>query len=62
MAAKKPSGDNDEISRHQDKVEKTNPSVTDYDQYKFGEPRGSVPMSTTMRKPDAYYPAKRGPK
>lgn len=41
---------------------KTDPSVSEMDLYKKGEPRGSVPMKTTMQKPAAYKPAKGGPK
>jgi len=41
---------------------KTDPSVSVLDLYLVGEPRGCVPIERTMRKPDAYYPAKPGPK
>jgi hypothetical protein len=37
-----------------EKPQKVDPSVSEMDLYKKGEPRGSVPMSTTMRKPEAY--------
>lgn len=43
-------------------VGKTNPSVRVTDLYLKGEPRGCVPLDRTMRKPDAYYPSKPGPK
>jgi len=58
--------------RHHDEAEdialirsmtmKTDPSVSEMDLYLKGEPRGSVPLARTMRKPEAYYPAKNGPK
>lgn len=35
-------------------TQKVDPSVLETDLYLKGEPRGSVPMSTTMRKPEAY--------
>ena len=41
---------------------KVDPSVSELDQYTKGEPRGSVPLDRTLRKPDAYYPAKPGAK
>jgi hypothetical protein len=37
-----------------DKTQKVDPSVSELDLYKKGEPRGSVPMATTMGKPEAY--------
>lgn len=45
-----------------DGAAKTDPSVRVTDLYTKGEPRGCVPMETTMRKPQAYSPAKPGPK
>lgn len=45
-----------------DKPQKVDPSVRETDLELKGEPRGSVPMSTTMAKPAAYKPAKGGPK
>jgi hypothetical protein len=44
------------------KAQKVDPSVSEYDQYLTGEPRGSVPMSVTIGKPAAYYPPTKGPK
>lgn len=41
---------------------KTDPSVKVTDLELKGEPLGCVPLARTMRKPDAYYPAKPGPK
>lgn len=41
---------------------KTDPSVRQDELYLKGEPLGCVPLERTMRKPDAYYPAKPGPK
>ena len=41
---------------------RVDPSVKETDLYQKGEPRGSVPMSTTMQKPEAYKPSKGGPK
>ena len=37
-----------------DKPQKVDPSVSEMDLYKVGEPRGSVPLSRTMQKPEAY--------
>lgn len=37
-----------------DKPQKVDPSVSEMDLYKVGEPRGSVPIERTMRKPEAY--------
>ena len=37
-----------------EKVQKVDPSVSEMDLYQKGEPRGSVPIATTMRKPEAY--------
>lgn len=45
-----------------DKTIKTDPSVKETDSYLKGEPRGSVPIERTMAKPEAYTPAKPGPK
>lgn len=45
-----------------DKTIRTDPSVKQSDLELKGEPRGSVSMSTTMGKPEAYKPAKGGPK
>lgn len=45
-----------------DKPQKVDSSVSEMDLYLKGEPRGSVPMKTTMQKPEAYKPAKEGPK
>lgn len=42
--------------------QKVDPSVSELDLYKQGEPRGSVPLERTMQKPEAYKPAKGGPK
>lgn len=44
------------------KTQKVDPSVTSKDMELKGEPLGSVPMSRTMGKPQAYKPAKEGPK
>jgi hypothetical protein len=41
---------------------RTDPSVKETDLYLRGEPHGCVPLERTMRKPDAYYPTKSGPK
>ena len=41
---------------------KTDPSVKVTDTYNKGEPRGSVPLAVTMRKPQAYDPKRRGPR
>lgn len=43
-------------------TQKVDPSVRPEDTEQRGEPRGSVPIERTMRKPDAYYPPKQGPK
>lgn len=43
-------------------VSRTDPSVKETDLELRGEPRGCVPLERTLRKPDAYYPAKSGPK
>lgn len=45
-----------------DKIQRVDPSVRPADTELKGEPRGSVPMKTTMAKPSAYHPAKEGPK
>ncbi len=45
-----------------DKPQKVDPSVSELDLYKKGEPQGSVPIERTMAKPEAYKPAKGGPK
>lgn len=45
-----------------DKITKTDPSVRVTDLYLKGEPRGSVPIERTTAKPEAYQPAKPGPK
>jgi hypothetical protein len=45
-----------------DKTAKTDPSVRVTDLYLKGEPRGCVPIERTMRKPEAYSPAKSGQK
>lgn len=37
-----------------EKTQKVDPSVSEMDLYKVGEPRGAVPIETTMRKPQAY--------
>ncbi len=44
------------------KTVKTDPSVRPEDMEQRGEPRGCVPIERTMRKPEAYKPAKEGPK
>lgn len=44
------------------KIQRVDPSVTNKDLELKGEPLGSVPLDRTMRKPDAYKPAKEGPK
>lgn len=41
---------------------RTDPSVRPEETEQKGEPRGSVPISRTMAKPQAYTPAKSGPK
>lgn len=43
-------------------TQKVDPSVRPEETEMKGEPRGSVPMKTTMQKPAAYKPAKEGPK
>ena len=35
-------------------TQKVDPSVSEMDLYQKGEPRGSVPIDRTMRKPEAY--------
>jgi hypothetical protein len=45
-----------------EKTIKVDPSVRREDTENKGEPLGSVPMSVTMGKPQAYKPAKAGPK
>ncbi len=35
-------------------VQKVDPSVSEMELYKQGEPRGSVPLERTIRKPEAY--------
>lgn len=45
-----------------EKTIRTDPSVKVTDLYLKGEPRGSVPIEKTMAKPEAYQPAKSGPK
>jgi hypothetical protein len=35
-------------------VQKVDPSVLETDLYLKGEPRGSVPIERTIRKPEAY--------
>jgi hypothetical protein len=44
------------------KTIKTDPSVKVTDLELKGEPQGSVPLSRTMAKPEAYSPPKSGPK
>lgn len=44
------------------KPQKVDPSVTNKDMELKGEPLGSVPLARTMAKPEAYKPAKEGPK
>lgn len=41
-----------------DKTQKVDPSVRETDLELKGEPRGSVPLSVTMRKPQAYQKSK----
>lgn len=41
---------------------KVDPSVKQSEMEQKGEPCGSVPISRTMAKPQAYKPAKEGPK
>lgn len=43
-------------------TQRVDPSVKQSDMELKGEPRGSVPMKTTMAKPSAYSPPKSGPK
>ncbi|WP_027584594.1 hypothetical protein [Bradyrhizobium sp. Ai1a-2] len=43
-------------------VTRTDPSVHSWQTLQQGEPWGSVPLERTLRKPDAYYPARKGPK
>jgi hypothetical protein len=43
-------------------TQKVDPSIRPEDTELKGEPRGSVPMKTTMQKPQAYTPPKSGPK
>lgn len=45
-----------------EKPQRVDPSVRPSDLEMKGEPRGSVPMSVTMGKPQAYKPTKPGPK
>mgnify|MGYP001589053189 CR=1 FL=1 len=45
-----------------DKTPKVDGSVRVTELYLKGEPRGSVPMNVTIGKPQAYSPAKPGPK
>lgn len=45
-----------------EKTIKVDPSVRREDTETKGEPLGSVPIERTMRKPEAYKPAKSGPK
>ena len=35
-------------------TQKVDPSVSEMELYKVGEPRGSVPLERTIRKPEAY--------
>lgn len=35
-------------------TQKVDPSVSEMDLYQKGEPRGSVPLERTTRKPEAY--------
>lgn len=37
-----------------EKTQKVDPSVSEMELYKKGEPRGSVPIAKTMEKPLAY--------
>jgi hypothetical protein len=60
--AKKHSDEAEDIALIKSMTVKTNPSVNDFDRYTKGEPRGCVPLERTMKKPDAYFPAKKGPK
>lgn len=43
-------------------TQKVDPSVRPEDTELKGEPKGSVPIAKTMQKPQAYTPAKSGPK
>lgn len=45
-----------------EKPQRVDPSVRQSDLELKGEPRGSVPMSVTMAKPQAYKPTKSGAK
>lgn len=45
-----------------EKPQRVDPSVRPSDLELKGEPRGSVQMSVTMGKPQAYKPTKSGPK
>jgi len=60
--AKKHSDEAEDIALIKSMTVKTDPSVNNFDMYQKGEPRGCVPLERTLRKPDAYYPAKKGPK
>jgi len=44
------------------KTIKVDPSVRREETENVGEPLGSVPLARTMAKPQAYTPAKSGPK
>lgn len=44
------------------KPQRVDPSVKETELELKGEPRGSVSLSRTMAKPEAYKPAKPGPK
>lgn len=44
------------------KIQRVDPSVKQSEMEQKGEPRGSVPMSVTIGKPQAYQPPKSGPK
>lgn len=44
------------------KPQRVDPSVKVSELELKGEPRGSVPLSRTLAKPEAYTPAKEGPK
>lgn len=59
---KKHSDEAQDIALIKSMTVKTDPSVSVLDMYQKGEPKGSVPMETTMGKPAAYYPATPGPK
>lgn len=56
------SPDEKPVYRSARNAQKTDPSVSDFDLYLQGEPRGSVPMDITIGKPRAYYPPEKGPK